>query len=486
MGKGVLIGSGFALTEEKISQVFAKGYSFCDHPPVYSVRKSMSRYIKQLLIALALLILLTGCGSNLQNEQFTPLILDEAGILSQETLNWLRDYNYPKGFAFIVRTVNALPQGVEVGSRANEYFETDANRCPNSNACEKRGVYIILSREPALIQVRAGSEIAAQLRWKGITAGATYIQKQSVVSSGNFDGGLRGMIEWLSSSIPQAVKLPWYKKWLLNDITQSLWLELDHLSLPSEGFYGNYILRPFVQARVIESQFVGTWWLTYVVAALVVFVFKAIVQALVNFAFGRLSLVVANGINLVLAITFHVSFVVPSAASVILLSGSRLEDRIALQAWGIPGISNFSFSAELFNVETGFLLALLVLVIRWINGIGGSAEIIGLSFLSEEKQQITFETIKEKDPLAALMLEGYVTNDEMFGSIIGIGFTQAPFSAISAKMVWDVFKAGIRWGLLSWLFLPKALSLAMVYIWIPPMVIGFFKLLITVKRVSQL
>jgi hypothetical protein len=84
------------------------------------------------------------------------------------------------------------------------------------------------------------------------------------------------------------------------------------------------------------------------------------------------------------------------------------------------------------------------------------------------------------------MLEGYVTNDEMFGSIIGIGFTQAPFSAISAKMVWDVFKAGIRWGLLSWLFLPKALSLAMVYIWIPPMVIGFFKLLITVKRVSQL
>jgi len=483
MGKGVLIGSGFALTEEKISQVFAKGYSFCDQPTVYSVRKSMSRYIKQLLIALALLILLTGCGSNLQNEQFTPLILDEAGILSQETLNWLRDYNYPKGFAFIVRTVNALPQGVEVGSRADEYFETDANRCPNSNACEKRGVYIILSREPALIQVRVGLEIAAQLRWKGITAGATYIQKQSVVSSGNFDGGLRGMIEWLSSSIPQAVKVPWYKKWLLNDITQSLWLELDHLSLPSEGFYGNYILRPFVQARVIESQFVGTWWLTYVVAALVVFVFKAIVQALVNFAFGRLSLRVANGINLVLAITFHVALVVPFAASVILLSGSRLEDRIALQAWGIPGISNFSFLAELFNVETGFLLALLVLVIRWINGIGESAESIGLSFLSEEKQQITFERIKEKNPLSAWMLEGYVTSDEMFGST---GFTQAPFSAISAKMVWDNFKAGIRWGLLSWLFLPKAFSLAMVYIWIPPIVIGFFKLLITVKRVSQL
>ncbi len=131
----------------------------------------MSRYLKQFLTALALLILLTGCGSNLQNEQFTPLILDEAGILSRETLNWLRDYNYPKGFAFIVRTVNALPQGVEVGSRADEYFETDDNRCPNSNACEKRGVYIILSREPALIQVRVGSEIAAQLRWKGITAG---------------------------------------------------------------------------------------------------------------------------------------------------------------------------------------------------------------------------------------------------------------------------------------------------------------------------
>ena len=466
MGKGVLISSGFALTEEKISQVFAKGYGFCAQPPVYTVRKSMSRYLKQLLIALALLILLTGCGSNLQNEQFTPLILDKAGVLSQETLNWLRDYNYPKGFAFIVRTVNALPQGVEVGSRADEYFETDADRCPNSNACEKRGVYIILSREPALIQVRAGSEIATQLRWKGITAGATYIQKQSVVSSGDFDGGLRGMIEWLSSSIPQATEVPWYKKWLLNYITGSLWLELEDLSLPSESFYGNYILRPFIQAAYIESQLIGTWFLTYVVATFVVFVFKVIVQVLVNFAFGRLSLQVANGINLVLNITFDIALAVPSAASMILLSGSRLEDRIALQAWGIPGISNFSLPAELY-VETGFFLALLVLVIRWIKGISEGIILI----------DIPFERIKEENPLAAWMLEGYVTNGEMFGSI---SFDQHPDpgSVIFAKKMWDDFKAGIRWGLLSWLFLPKALSLAMVYIWIPRIVIGFFKLLI--------
>jgi hypothetical protein len=440
----------------------------------------MSSYLKQPLIAYTLLfiIFLTGCGSNLQDKQFTPIILDEANILNREILKWLKNYNYPKGFPFIIRTVNTLPR-LEVGSKADEYFETDASRCPDPDACKKRGIYILLSREPALIQVRAGSEIALQLRWKGITAGPAYLQKQSVVSFGNFDGGLRGMVEWLSLSIPEGVKVPWYKKWFFYFLIQDIWFEFDQLSLPSESFYSSYILRPFVQARVIESRLTKTWWLTYVIAAFVIHILTATVGAFVNFIFRKWSTRMANSINLILRIVFSIVFAVPSAASMVLLSGSRLEDRIALQAWGIPGIENFTFSAKLFNMETGFALALIVIVVRWVKDICEIPRFIVLySGLSDEMQQIVFEKLKEEEPFTALMLEGYALKSHVFS----VWFERSPIGSILGSMLWDNFKRGIIWGLLSWLFLPKAFSLMVVYIWLPQVVVGLPKFIITVRQ----
>jgi len=434
--------------------------------------------IKYFLLLVILSLLLTSCGSRLKNEAFTPVILDSEGLLNQSTISWLNSYSYPQGFIFIIRTINSVSP-IAIGVNADEYFKADAEKCPDPNACKKRGVYIFITRAPALIQVRAGTEIAAQARWQGITAGESYIQKQSVVLSGDFDTSTIEMVKWLSSSLPNT-KVPWYREWILNDVTQNLYLELNEVGFPSESFYGHYIVKPIIQARVLESRLTGSWWITYLVAGIIILLIKSLVQSLIKLFLGKPFPKIANGINTVIGILIEIGLTLPSAATIIFLSGSRLEDQIALQASGIPGVSSFSFSAQLFNVETGIGWAILVLCLRWWGGYGKSSDIIALSQLPPEKQQLIYARIRDENPVNAFLIEAYARAPyKEGGNFYPEIFEKQPFSLAELGWGTENFKAGVRWGLLAWLALPKALSLVMIFLWISWIIegiIGFIKI----------
>jgi hypothetical protein len=344
----------------------------------------------------------------------------------------------------------------------------------------------VVSQAPALIQVRVGSELAAQARWAGITSGPKYIEKQFPATSGNFDQAVHDMVEWLSSALPQATELSWVKRWTLNDITQSLYWELDHLSLPSDGFYGNYVLKPFLQSRILEERFFGTWWITYLIASAFFLAAGFTIKSTVNLAIGETSPAIANGMNFVIAILLGLFLALPSAASAILMSGSRLEDQIALRTSGIPGAESYIFSTESFVISTGILLALLILILRFAKGVATSAEFLAYASLSREKQQMLFSAIREKNPAQAWLIKAFSTGDDSIGSSSEEEFDKEPFGASSAKNVVDSVKASIRWGLLAWLFLPKALTIVTMCLWMAPIAKGVLSYMITRKRISAI
>ncbi len=132
-----------------------------------ALRTNAARKVGLVLLVPLFLI---GCSTNFTNETFSPVVLDDARMLDKATADWLKSYSYPSGFAFVVRSVDKLPIR-DVGSQADELFEKDALKCPKPDACKARGVYILISREPSLIQVRVGSELARNAQWAGITAG---------------------------------------------------------------------------------------------------------------------------------------------------------------------------------------------------------------------------------------------------------------------------------------------------------------------------
>jgi hypothetical protein len=237
----------------------------------------------------------------------------------------------------------------------------------------------------------------------------------------------------------------------------------------------------------LEQRFFGTWWITYLIASAVFLLGGLTIKSTVNFAIGETSPPVANGMNFVIGILIGLFLALPSAGSAILLSGSRLEDQIALRASGIPGAESFTFSTESYVVQTGILLALLLLTLRVVKGLAGSAEFLAYASMSREKQQKLFSVIKEKNPAQAWLIKAFSTGDsDSIGSSSEEDFDREPFGAASAKNVIDSLKAGLRWGLLAWLFLPKALTLTAMCFWVIPIIKGGFSYLITSRRVSSI
>ncbi len=440
----------------------------------------------KLCVVFLVPLFLIGCRTDFSKENFSPLVLDEARTLNKETTQWLKSQSYPSGFVFLFRSVDKLSVR-ELGSQADELFEKDAQKCPKPAACTARGVYILISREPSLMQIRVGSELARKAQWAGLTAGKTYIEKQVPATARQFDKAVRDAVSWLASSLPAASNESWLR-WLISvEVTDSLYFELDQLSHPSETIYGSYILKPFVQARAFESQFSGTWWFTYILAAILALALRGIIKSTVWLAIGKTSPPVANGMNFVISILLSLFVAIPAAASVLLMSGARLEDQLALRASGISGLDSFVFSAEPFAVKTGFLLALVVVVVRALKAFADSAEIFAGAALPPEDQRVAFSQFKLENPAAAWLFKGYTTTEvgDLDYAASEDDFDQAPYSEAAAKSFVTIIKSGIKWGIVAWFFLPRALSLVALCLWIVPIVWGGVRFLFRIRVMNR-
>lgn len=441
---------------------------------------------RKVCLVLLVPLFLIGCSTNFADETFSPVVLDDARMLDKATADWLNSYSYPRGLAFVVRSVDKLPIR-DVGSQADELFEKDALKCPKPDACKARGVYLLISREPSLIQVRVGSELARKAQWAGITAGKPYIDKQLPATQGRFDEAVREAVAWLSDSLPVASNESWIRRLISLELTNSLYFELDQLSHPSETVYGNYILKPFVQARAFESQFSGTWWFTYLLASSLALALRGIITSAIWLAIGKASPQIASGMNLIVSILLNLFLAIPAAASILLMSGARLEDQLAVKASGISGIDSFVFAADSFAVKTGLLLGLIVVVVRILRGVADSSEVIAGATLPPEDQQIAFSQFKLRNPAGAWLMKGHATTESGTFDVAAseTEFDKEPYSTMAAKSFIMSIKSGLKWGILAWVFLPRALSLVALCLWIIPILRGGLLFVLRKKGISR-
>jgi len=434
------------------------------------------------LILLFAAFLASGC-SQLAKQEFPPMILDQADLLDQQTEAWLTSFHYPRGFAFVIRSVDELPEAL-IGARADDLFAETAKESSEEDALENRGVFVLLSRKPALVQVRVGEKLHSLARWGGVIAGPDYIAKQSLAMNGDFDDAVRAIVPWLAQRLPETTELSRTRKLLLNDIMAEISSELEDFGLPSESFYGHYLLKPVLELRVRERIRFGSWWITYVVLGVLLLVAKWIVGAVFGVTAGgleRAALRSSRGLfkgvrtasdvaRILLSIGLGLLFSIPSAASALLLSGSRLEDQIALKASGVPGVERLGFEPEEYRISTGLAIVALVLILRMAKGLTGQAWLVRMAVLPEDVQREAFENLEETSPARAFVLMILGTGGE--AGVSPEDFEKAPFAHAYFSSALQDFYAALKWALLAQLFLPKPLSLAAVYFWIPPVVLG--------------
>ncbi|HYI10160.1 MAG TPA: hypothetical protein VEK57_13960 [Thermoanaerobaculia bacterium] len=417
-------------------------------------------------------VLLAGCR-NRQDEQFDVIIVDTANVLSDDTENWLRTFKYPKGLPLVVTTESRISTAI-VGAVADARFKAIARQHPQKDVFEDRGVLLVASETPALIQIRVGREIHSLARWRGITAGEPYLRQQLATRHQNVNDGIRTMVAWTAAELPSAVELPWQRRWLMFEIVQTLGAELDELSVPSEGFYSAFLLKPISTVRVMERNRFGSWWMTYVLIGIACYLLKALLALLLVNPLRRRRPAIGNAVALVLAIAIGLGLAVPSAGSAVLLAGSRLEDQLALRASGLPGVDELTFAPGTFVRTTDVWIAILLFLLRIMKGFADRSWLAGFAGLADEQQRELFTRLKKVNPLLAFLLEAIGSRTGKSIELSEDDYLRSPYTNSYFMPVVDDIWAGVRWGLLAAFFLPMGLSLAAMYFWLVPIATGLF------------
>lgn len=425
------------------------------------------------MLAVAVLgITFSGCH-NYSEASFAPKITDGAAVLKKETAAYLASKSYPQGFMFVVISRGSVDP-VTIGAFADEQFEVVASSERLGDAFEKRGVLFVVTRHPAVVQVRVGQEFYRQAQWSGLTMGSEYIKRQQLARTVGLDASLVSMVDWLAAELPAVEAMPWYRRMLLNDAVQSLYMELQDLSLPSDGFYWTFLLKPVASLRSFERRMFGTWWMTFVVVGLLAYGLKWLLSLLLIAPLRAFSRPLGTIVGLVVGLGVVFGLAIPSAGSAILLAGSRCEDQIALAAIALPGVEELAFAPDFSTRRTTLGLALLLFVARVAKGFASRASVLKYAFLSNEEQEERFESMAEADPAQGLFL---ALVGQGAGQTVDIGedrFLQRPFFWIYFRPGCENLGAGLRWALLAWAFLPLSLSLAALYFWVVPISLGLW------------
>jgi hypothetical protein len=428
-------------------------------------------------------ITFSGC-QNYSEVSFEPEITDGAAVLKKETAAYLASKSYPQGFIFVVISRGSIDP-VTVGVFADEQFEVVASNERLGDAFERRGVLFVVTRHPGLVQVRVGKDFYRQAQWSGLTMGSEYIKRQQLARTAGLDASLVSMVDWLAAELPTVEDIPWYRRMILNDSVQSLYMELQDLSLPSDGFYWTFLLKPVASLRSFERRMFGTWWMTFVVVGLLAYGLKWLLSLFLIAPLRALSRPVGTIVGLVVGLGVVFGLAIPSAGSAILLAGSRCEDQIALAAIGLPGVDELAFAPDFSTRRTTLGLALLLFVARVVKGFASRASALRYAFLPNEEQEERFERMAETDPAQGLLLS---LVGQGAGQTVDIGedrFLQRPFFWIYFRPGCEDLSAGLRWALLAWVFLPLSLSLAALYFWVVPISLGLWNSLKSLRSFQK-
>lgn len=137
--------------------------------------------LKILAFVPALCIFLCSCKDSHKEENFCPIVNDSAKILSPKNKSKLQSIKPPKGVQIIVETVSHLKKDTPPHKFADDRFDFYDDKYADSTGFDKRGLFVLICRNPHLVQIRLGSDYKNRNIVFGYTAGEKYYDIQKNV-----------------------------------------------------------------------------------------------------------------------------------------------------------------------------------------------------------------------------------------------------------------------------------------------------------------
>lgn len=435
-------------------------------------------YIVRVSFFASLTLLISSCGSHYSNDEYKVVILNESKVIQDSTIQKIINYKMPKGYMYIVRAVDSVDIR-RVGATAEEYMDKDEHKHPDYLSFNARGVYIFVSKNPSLVQVRAGDEIRLLANWNGITSGKEYIKIQKTALNGELDLATLKMVDYTATTLPKYCTMSGFKNFIyehfefFNGLTSFISTRLEFSKLSPDSMYSKYILKPFFEFHIR----IGSLWLSFIllfsIASGGILIINWLLFDLILF---KLPKAITNSGKYLLGNIIIIAFLIPAINSRSMLMGSRMEDRFKLEQLNISGFEKIVFPDGNPVLTTSWWLAIIFTVLFYLNKIPKLSDLQNYAKHTPEKQRELYLTFKKENPVEAWFLE--LKFNALIKGGIEPNFGDNPYSYLNEQYNLMYFIGSICLGLSFWLFLPNSFTLVSIYLLIITIIVGLGFILI--------
>lgn len=345
-----------------------------------------------LLSFLSAFFLLSACSDDTEQCLYSPKVFDTGNLLSNKVKEEFLNFDYPAGIVPVLFAADSI-EPIKMGAYADECFDALVDSISESKDFKRRGMLVLVSRNPELIQIRLGSRYRVYCNMTGATSGVDYLNLQKQIREKGIEETLPLFLQNISVRIQELNALPSYKKYRINSAVSAISTCLEYIGTPSENFYGKCVLTPILKTTSLGYYVFKSWLLTFMFVCLIMLLcrwalFLVVKRLLQKHVIGLIWS--QKIINWGLGLLFSIS----AAASAIILSSGRMEDAIALQAIGVPFIENFQIAAADYVLKTSFVAAFFFVLMYALKR-NIVSDIFLYSLLEPEKQQAIYHNLSD-------------------------------------------------------------------------------------------
>lgn len=336
--------------------------------------------------------MLSACSDDTEQCLYSPKVFDTGNLLSNKVKEEFLNFDYPAGIVPVLFAADSI-EPIKMGAYADECFDALVDSISESKDFKRRGMLVLVSRNPELIQIRLGSRYRVYCNMTGATSGVDYLNLQKQIREKGMEETLPLFLQNTSVRIQELNALPSYKKYRINSAVSAISTCLEYIGTPSENFYGKCVLTPILKTTSLGYYVFKSWLLTFIFVCLIMLLcrwalFLVVKRLLQKHVIGLIWS--QKIINWGLGLLFSIS----AAASAIILSSGRMEDAIALQAIGVPFIENFQIAAADYVLKTSFVAAFFFVLMYALKR-NIVSDIFLYSLLEPEKQQAIYHNLSD-------------------------------------------------------------------------------------------
>lgn len=344
---------------------------------------SKIRHAVAAYLLLALTALLYSCGPKdnpnaLQDTIFPVEVNDSTHILSAPTYSYLHNLSAPLGIKVVVATVNDIPES-EIGTYADNVFNEYCKKPYSGNTFKQRGVLVLVSDNPKLVQVRVGKTYEVYCRMRGSAAGKDYLEIQQAIAQKGVDEMCPVALNNALQDITDCRQLPWYKKAALKISFMHVKMMMDDVATPSKSFFSQFYFKPFLYIVGGVKKLVGSWLLAFLFIAVVYILVKGWIEKKLNAYIEKKAKENSSSdeqfyqnfetyqlIKALFVFIVKLIITIPTLAAISVLSTSRMEDILALQYAHIPSVEAWASYTGWTNQSPALWFVLLMLIVYYL------------------------------------------------------------------------------------------------------------------------